>query len=217
MVDLKELYKELNRQKWFCGLTDDDVQDLAIKLYPKLDEFDSNLASFQTWVATIAKNHVIAKNRLKTVHNNIVDIQINQEDFVDSNFIENIPCEQLNPIDDIINQENKEMLLKRLKTLSESDREIIIMWSEGESYEEIAIRTNFSIDNIKAKIFRIKERLKSNKESNKYFLTNVHTNKTIEYKTIKEIAASLNAPVQSIEYTIRKNTLYKKTYKITKR
>lgn len=47
-------------------------------------------------------------------------------------------------------------------------------------------------------------------------LENIHTGEKKEYKSLRAAALELGVPNQSLSYCLRKNTLYKKTYIVTK-
>lgn len=45
---------------------EDDVSDILIKIFDKLNNFDSNKSKFKSWVISITKNHLIDKWRCST-------------------------------------------------------------------------------------------------------------------------------------------------------
>jgi RNA polymerase sigma factor (sigma-70 family) len=62
--------------KYKCNSSNDDIDDnvseILIKVFQKIPLYDKNKSSFNTWVITIAKNHMIDQSRkVTTTYSNI--------------------------------------------------------------------------------------------------------------------------------------------------
>ena len=88
------------------GNADDMVQEVFIKAWRNLKNFDSRKASFKTWIFTIAKNTTTDFLRKKKSLN-FSDLENHNEE---DSFIEKIPDEDLLPIESMQKLEDKEVL-----------------------------------------------------------------------------------------------------------
>ena len=119
--------------------TPDIVQEIFIKVWKNIKHFDSQKASFKTWIFTIAKNTATdfrrkKKSLLFSDLNNSTRSDIDD----DNSFEENIPDEDLLPDEALQKIENSEFLNKILEKLRPDYREILILHYQAEmTFEEI--------------------------------------------------------------------------------
>lgn len=63
------------------------------------------------------------------------------------------------PSDDMVRQERAERLREALETLSEVDREALLLWDSGLSYPEIARQTGLAVGSVGTTLARARRRL----------------------------------------------------------
>jgi len=157
---------------------DDDVSEIMIKVFMKLDTFDRNKSKFRSWVFSIAKNHMIDKWRSNTItltgNNNtcsytvstdVTDVLTNDyitssntsmvvdcgSTFTTSNCCAGLEFENCNSINHISDQ------------LSPQDFTLLDMkYVQGYSYNEIGNEFNVTSSTISNKVNYIKTKLKKN-------------------------------------------------------
>lgn len=122
-------------------------QDTFLKLHQYRDRFNPNL-SFRVWIFTVASN--IAKNEFKRTEK-ATNIFGNGK--VDYDIIEDTRIE--NPMSSLEKKELSDKIKEALKSLPESQREVIILSKyEGLSYDQIAKITSSSVNAVKQKAHR---------------------------------------------------------------
>jgi len=115
------------------GNATDLTQDIFIKAWKNLKKFNSEKASFKTWLFTIARNTAI--DFLKK-RKSIVFSKLENEENPD--FLENISDTELLPDEILIKLENKELLKKLLQELSELEKTVLLLhYQEEMTFEEI--------------------------------------------------------------------------------
>jgi len=157
---------------------DDDVSEIMIKVFMKLDTFDRNKSKFRSWVFSIAKNHMIDKWRSNTitltgnnttysftVSTDVTDVLTNGyitssntsmvadcgSTFTTSNCCAGLEFENCNSINHISDQ------------LSPQDFTLLDMkYVQGYSYNEIGNEFNVTSSTISNKVNYIKTKLKKN-------------------------------------------------------
>ena len=157
---------------------DDDVSEIMIKVFMKLDTFDGTKSKFRSWVFSIAKNHMIDKWRSNTitltgnnttcsftVSTDVTDVLTNGyitssntsmvadcgSTFTTSNCCAGSEFENCNSINHISDQ------------LSPQDFTLLDMkYVQGYSYNEIGNEFNVTSSTISNKVNYIKTKLKKN-------------------------------------------------------
>lgn len=115
-------------------LAEDLCGDVILKLYEKADSFDERRASLSTWIFTIARNRLTDYYRTRRVFEEI------PETLADEGSVE----------DSICNAETLEILARGLESLSERERDIIIMrYYSGKTLREAGERLNISYAYVK--------------------------------------------------------------------
>jgi RNA polymerase sigma-70 factor (ECF subfamily) len=118
----------------------DAVQEVFIRFIKSQDSFRGE-CSYKTWLLTITRNYCFGKMNGKG----------RQPERIDDNFIKIYEPD----IDGIIS------LKDALDKLNEEDTELIYLREyAGHSYREIAEILDISVDNVKVKLFRVREHLR---------------------------------------------------------
>jgi RNA polymerase sigma-70 factor (ECF subfamily) len=127
---------------------DDDFQDyyqeVCLQIWQSRDRFNEK-SKWSTWVYRIALNVCLS---LKRKSNNELEKQ------------SKIDVADMHATNQAFHDEQLNMLYAAIKTLSEVDRAVILLYLEEKSYHEIADITGTNTNNIGVRINRIKEKLK---------------------------------------------------------
>jgi len=136
---------------------DDDVSEIMVKVFMKLDTYNKDKSKFSSWVFTIAKYHVIDKWRCNsnniTFSNNLVfdsasNMSNNNLMFNTTNTI-NTDFESCNSLNYISTQ------------LSPTDYTLLDMkYVQGYNYKEIGLEFNVTSSTISNRVNYIKTKLK---------------------------------------------------------
>jgi len=119
---------------------EDLLSCVFLKIYQKLDRYDSTKASLSTWIYTITHNEVCNFFRAKAKHGLVVDI----EDVTELS-------DGAEPfIEKLLKEEEIETLAKALERLPERERDIIILrYYHGYTPTEVAELMKISYSNAK--------------------------------------------------------------------
>lgn len=113
----------------------DIAQEVFIKIWKNLDYFNSEKASFKTWIFTIAKNTTTDFLRKKR---SILFSDMEKDDENINSFAENIPTEDLLPDVALQKLQDSQFLNKTLEKLRLDYREVLILhYQEEMTFEEI--------------------------------------------------------------------------------
>lgn len=134
----EEIYKEYH-DKVFAYVrnhvnniadAEDLCEDVFVKIYSKIDTFDSKKASLSTWIYAMTSNTVIDFYRTNHIHSEI------PEDLAeDKSLIE----------DEVLNGESLELLAKALKSLPREQMDIIVLrYYKGLTLQEVAEQVGLS-------------------------------------------------------------------------
>jgi len=126
------------------------AQDAFLKAYQSINNFKGE-AKFSTWFYRIVYNQAISKTRKKKIEtSNIDDIQIADKDVADS-------YESFSKLEQ---EERSNQLKTAINKLKEEEALIITLFYMNEnSIEEISEITNFTVSNVKVKLFRARKKL----------------------------------------------------------
>lgn len=156
----KILMKKYYRSVYFLIFkivkNDYDAEDLTVEVFTKVFyNFDmyAETHSFSTWLFKIASNHAIDFLRKKKATQN--QVNIDQPIDEETNWYFEIPSENNNPENELINQQHDETLRQLIEVLPEDLNEIIkLRFIEELSYKEIAEKIKQPIGTVKARIYR---------------------------------------------------------------
>lgn len=109
---------------------EDLCEDVFVKIYSKIDTFDSKKASLSTWIYAMTSNTVIDFYRTNHIHSEI------PEDLAeDKSLIE----------DEVLNTESLEQLAKALKSLPKEQMDIIVLrYYRGLTLQEVSEQVGLS-------------------------------------------------------------------------
>jgi len=157
----KQLY-ELHRHRWFTICLRyvhkredalDVLQNALIKIYSKLNQFNSELGQFSSWSSKIVVNESIMFQRKYWNKNEISGLNLELiNDHEDEKAISNLTLEEMT---------------RRIQKLPTGYRLVFNMYViEGYSHKEIAATLGISIGTSKSQLFKAKGILKKQIESN---------------------------------------------------
>jgi RNA polymerase sigma-70 factor, ECF subfamily len=127
----------------------DISQDVFIKVWKNIKNFDSSKASFKTWIFQIARNTIIDHLRKKK------SIVFSDLEDKDDSWIENVSDNAI--LQDEIAQklEDKEFLNKLLDKISPLYREVLVLYyQEDMTFNEIGIVLNKPLNTVKSHHYR---------------------------------------------------------------
>ena len=135
---------------------EDIAQDVFLKVFRVIGQFDPARARFTTWVYTFVRNHcydVLKKRRLPVVSLTPIDDDGPSRDPTDDR--------ELRPASSAVNQELGQKIGQALAELGEDQRMVFILREyEGLDYAAIAQVTGVSEGTVKSRLFRAKEALR---------------------------------------------------------
>lgn len=128
--------------------------DVMVKIYKKLDTFNSELSTISTWIMNVAKHTMIDHFRKKTMNhislNKMGDDQIDHfKSLTDTNF---------NPEERMIRDEVSRTMYDKFDSLTESDKTVAALhYFDGLSYSEVAEQLAMPLGTVKAKLFKARK------------------------------------------------------------
>lgn len=144
----------------FRGEIEDIAQDVFLKVFRALPQFDPSRARFTTWVYTFVRNHcydVLKKRRLPTQSLTPLQEGEAQREVPDDR--------ELRPQASSENTELGAKIGEALAELGEDQRMAFILREyEGLDYAAIAVVTGVSEGTVKSRLFRAKETLRARLE-----------------------------------------------------
>jgi RNA polymerase sigma-70 factor, ECF subfamily len=128
---------------------EDIVQEVFIKVWKKINNFDPQKASFKTWIFTIAKN--TATDFLRKKKNILFSEMEEKNDKETNSFEENIPSEDLLPDQALQKLQDSEFLNKTLEKLHPNYQEVLVLhYQEEMTFEEIGKVLNKPLNTVKS-------------------------------------------------------------------
>ncbi|MCG6970248.1 MAG: RNA polymerase sigma factor [Gammaproteobacteria bacterium] len=140
----------------FCGSREDAedlVQDLLVKLFPRINELRS-IDNLQSWLATVLYRQFVDRTR----HRNRSPVQLTEDG-------ETFPVTKdymaLQPEMQILNDEAVDQVQQALLRLNEDQRILVILHDvEGYKLTEIQDMLDIPIGTLKSRLYRAREQLK---------------------------------------------------------
>jgi RNA polymerase sigma-70 factor (ECF subfamily) len=125
------------------------LQEVYVKVYKNFDSYDGIKSKPLTWMSTIARNYAIDFYRKK---------QLNIEDGFE---IDTISDEQIQMLEELEQSENKQQIIKCLKTLKNEVKDAIFMqYFQNKTYGEVANIFKKPENTIKSWVARAMPKLK---------------------------------------------------------
>ncbi|MFO1442397.1 sigma-70 family RNA polymerase sigma factor [Bacillus sp. Bva_UNVM-123] len=129
---------------------EDATQEVFIKIYTSLSQYENQ--GFKTWITRIAVNHAIDVKRRK---------DRKQEDMLDSVQYDTIGSERESVETEVINNERRNLVRKKLHELPENYRNVIYDFYIAEkSYQQIAEEQEVQVKTIEMKLYRARNWIK---------------------------------------------------------
>ena len=126
------------------------AQDCFLKVFQALNTFERK-SKFSTWLYRIVYNAAISKTRKKKLE------LVPMDNYVIYNYTED---EVSSGIEDIDPEDQKEMIERAMKQLSDDENLLITLFYMGEnSIEDISTITGLSMSNVKVRLHRIRKKL----------------------------------------------------------
>ena len=119
---------------------EDALQEMMYQLWRSYDRFDGR-SKFSTWMYSVCLNTALTYRRKNSNKNESLSEAHDQAEEVSSN------------------DEEIELLMKAVKTLSPVNKAIMFLYLDKLSYEEIASITGLTKSNVSVRIVRIKKEL----------------------------------------------------------
>ena len=148
---------------------DDDISEIALRIYQNLDKYDNGKAKFKTWVINIANNYMIDKSRKKQMFNTnyvMCNLQIRSINKTDPLFIEdNLDYKNLDvklpySCQPDVNYENSNIIDHTKQLMDSIEESIFDMKSFGYNYKEIGCEFNMSENQVSNKISYFRNKIK---------------------------------------------------------
>lgn len=134
---------------------EEETQETLLKIYNKIEQYDSSKSKLSTWIWTIARNHLIDFFRLKE---NKVDFTIFEEEH---QFDVNNEDTSSAALLALIENEENQNIQYALNKLPPASRDTLLIWLESDlSMDEIAKIQNTKVQNVKNHLFQAKKKLK---------------------------------------------------------
>lgn len=210
-MEMEQVYKILKYHR----LSDDDQQDIAIKIWEQQDKYNPELGKLSTWIGLIVKNHLIDKSRRRkekefNLTNPLSSYEQEGKDGVIYSSIDSyLVSETLSPVDDMIVSEEKEELLNRIYKLDKIYSDVLVDY-----INEVYDSTNTLQRN---RLCRAKEAIISKKRKEKFLLTNLMNQEKYKVKTLREAADITGMTTEGIRFALNNSGLFlKKSWQITR-
>lgn len=139
------------------GLAEEILQQTMMKVWNKIDTYDSERSNFFTWIATIARNTAIDKKRLKSFEN------IQKTDSLDSTVYEV----------EIKGENHLQLDIEKITAALDPKYKLLIdkLYLEGYSQRDLADELDMPVGTIKTRIRTAMNILREEfKDERKYFL-----------------------------------------------
>ena len=162
-VDFSEVYKQYAKRLYLfiyskcrnSDLAEDVVQTAFLKAILNVDSFHGT-CSIYSWITKIALNVLYAEWEKPDGKNESLDKLV-------ADGIENIAVTDQDPIEDIIQSEERAELYSRINRLDQKQQDIVNVRMQGVSFKEIGEKLNKSENWAKVNYHRAVEKLKSMK------------------------------------------------------
>lgn len=159
----EEYYDKIYNYVYFKTGSPSNVEDLTCHIIEKvlnnMHKYNASAGSLNTWIFTIAKNHLIDYYRLKSR---------NDRYFEDGEELMIADQVTASPDETVVKAEREEQIRSFLQLLTETEREIIILkfWG-GLKNIEIAEQLELNNNNVNVMVFRALQKLKKMMENSR--------------------------------------------------
>jgi RNA polymerase sigma factor (sigma-70 family) len=208
-MTIEKIYQQLA----YHHLDDDTNQDLAIKIWERLDQFSGD--SFGAWVSTIVKNHLIDKSRRRkekeiNLTNPLSSFEQEGKDGVIYSSIDAyLVADEPSPLDDMIVSEQKEELLNRINELDDIYSDVLVDYINGNYDSSCKLQRN--------RLHRAKEAIITRRKKEMYLLINLRNQDKYKVGTLKQAAEITGMTTEGIRFALNNSGLFlKKSWQISR-
>ena len=128
-------------------IANDIVQEVFIKVWKKIDHFDSQKSSFKTWIFTIARNTTIDFLRKKK----LINFTSLENDTDSLSFASSIKDETLLPDEILQKLQDSELLSEKIESLLPQHKTVLILhYQEELTFSEIGKILNKPLNTVKS-------------------------------------------------------------------
>lgn len=143
----RQVYARLIKMGCPASLAEDIVQDVFLAVYRSRETY-RNHASFRPWVTAMARNRLI--DYWRSHNRQLID---------DHAELDELDLNKQTVEEELIKKEELELLENGLSKLKQQDRELITLWIDDFSYEEIAEIVGKSVAAVKFALHQAKKKL----------------------------------------------------------
>lgn len=130
------------------------INDIAWKIFDKIDSYDSEKGSWNAWITAIARNTALNRSRSNKYHESI-SVSFNSEEDTQ------IPSNEPTPEELLIEKERQAMLARAVRELPEQEKIIFYRkYYYCQSTIQIASELGLTARSVEGKLYRIRKRLK---------------------------------------------------------
>lgn len=149
------------------NIVEELTNDVFMKVYEHLDNFDPSISAMSTWINNIAKNKIIDYYRKPKKLTLSIDIEFNDT----GKTVSDILPSTINQHNEMVTDETISLIKNSFSFLNHKYKDIAIMlFNEESSYAEISKRLNIPLSTVKVRINRLKLKLsKNSKLKNLYY------------------------------------------------
>lgn len=162
----KALYNFVRRFGFNNEEAEDILQNVFIKVWKNIDNFDEEKASFKTWIFTITRNTIYDALRKKKNSKIIFNLDDKNDDEKNKE-TEDFSADILKILE---RETNKNILLKSIDSLNEEEKTILLLhFEEGMTFDEIGEVLKSPLNTVKSKyrrsLIKLKEILNTDLDS----------------------------------------------------
>lgn len=133
--------------------------DVMVKVYKKLDTFNSELSTISTWIMNVAKHTMIDYFRKKTM--NVISLDqlgTNEDDDNQIDHLKSLTDTDFNPEERMIRDEVSRTMYDKFDTLTESEKTVASLhYFDGLSYGEVSEQLSMPLGTVKAKLCKARK------------------------------------------------------------
>jgi RNA polymerase sigma-70 factor (ECF subfamily) len=150
-----KIYSFVVRMIGYSAEADDAVQDVFMKAFSNLNQYDNTRAKFSTWLFTIARNHCVDILRKRKRVYSLDTIYEDTEGYFE-------PVDNKRNVEELLDKKMQvEFIEKEIEEMREDYREILLLrYIEGFSYQEISEILDIPLGTVKTNLYRAREHLK---------------------------------------------------------
>lgn len=141
-------------------VSEEITNDIFMKVYNNLDNYDSEKSSMKTWIINITSNTVIDYYRKKKLETISINKDIDNGEGKSTSFVNKLVDKTQTPFEALHSKERMMRIDDKIFELGKKDFEIAYFFFKEElNYQEIADVLVIPLGTVKARISRVKKKL----------------------------------------------------------